>query len=173
MCSVGALRPPKGFDFVIKSLALLPADKRPALVLACNEENVPERVYLEHLASQLGVKLEIRVRISDDELVQLYNQALLTLYAPVMEPFGFIPLESMACGTAVVGVNEAGVRESVVSGVTGLLVEREPALFAATILDLLSNPTQRNIYGLKGREIVLQNWTWEKAVKTLEDYLTE
>ncbi len=172
VCSVGALRPHKGFDFLINSLAFIPSDRRPALVIACNAINTLEKAYLEGLAQRSGVQLEIRAMITDEKLVELYNHALLTLYSPVMEPFGFVPLESMACGTAVVGVNEAGVRETVVNNVTGLLIERDPRLFADSILNLLTNPKLANEYGENGRKNVLDNWTWDKTVRILDTYLT-
>ena len=166
--SVGALKPNKGLDFLIESLALIPSALRPLLIIVCNEINVPEMAYLEALAHRHCVQLEIRAMITDEKLVQLYNQALVTLYAPVMEPFGFVPLESMACGTPVVGVNEAGVRETIIDHITGLLVEREPAYFADSILNLISNPILANEYGRNGRDYVSQNWTWEKSIQKLE-----
>ena len=169
--SVGSLGPKKGFDFLIESLALIPSDQRPALVLACNEVNPLEKIYLEGLAHRYAVQLEIQALISDNDMVELYNQALLTVYAPVMEPFGFVPIESMSCGTPVIGVNEAGVRETIIDNVTGLLIEREPDHFAKSILNLLSNPSLASEYGCNGREYVLQNWTWDKSIEKLEAHL--
>jgi glycosyltransferase involved in cell wall biosynthesis len=42
-------------------------------------------------------------------------------YAPRLEPLGLAPLEAGACGLPVVAVAEAGVRETVVDGITGSL----------------------------------------------------
>lgn len=169
--SVGALNSKKGFDFLLHSLARLDADQRPRLVIVSNFADERERGYLEGLAARLGVAVEFRTLIPDDELVRLYNQARLTLYAPVMEPFGFVPLESMACGTPVVGVREGGVRESVVDGVTGLLTERDPAEFAAAVEALLRDPERRQRMGQQGRAHVLEHWTWERSVQGLESHL--
>ena len=83
--------------------------------------------------------MTFRVGIPDEGLVQLYNRAMLTVYAPIMEPFGFVPLESMACGTPVVGIREAGVRETVRHAETGFLVDRDPEQFAAAVLALLDD----------------------------------
>jgi glycosyltransferase involved in cell wall biosynthesis len=101
------------------------------------------------------------------------NSVVVTLYAPIMEPFGFVPLESMACGTPVVGVREAGVRESVVHGVTGLLVEREPAELARAVEALLTDPNRAADMGRCGRACVQEHWTWERTPARLEGYLTE
>ena len=109
--SVGALHPSKGFDFLIRSLALLDEPNRPCLVLVSNFTNEPEEQYLAQLAKQLHVPVAFHRRISDEKLLAFYNQARATVYAPVMEPFGFVPIEAMACGTPVIGVREGGVRE--------------------------------------------------------------
>ena len=171
--SVGMLNPPKGFDFIIRSLALIDAARRPALTLVGNAADQRERAYLENLARESHVELRIKTQISDDELVRLYNTARLVVYAPIMEPFGFVPLEAMACGTAVVGVREAGVRESVIDGETGRLVDRDPAQLAAAIGALLDRPAEADRLGGRGRQRVETQWTWEAAVEQIEAHLRQ
>jgi len=117
--------------------------------------------------------VEFRSLIPDEELVRLYNQARLTVYAPVMEPFGFVPLESMACQTPVIGVREGGVRESITDGVTGWLVDREPEELAATIGTLLDRVAEVDRVGKNGRSCVEANWTWDKSVENIEHYLQQ
>ncbi len=171
--SVGMLNPHKGFDFVIRSLALLKKEQRPTLVIICNNADQRERAYLTALAQRLQVTVEFRTLISDEELVRLYNQARLTVYTPVMEPFGFVPLESMACQTPVVGVREGGVRESITDGDTGLLVDREPEALAATIGMLLDRASEADRLGHNGRSCVEAHWTWEKSIENIEHYLVQ
>ncbi|MDZ7339510.1 MAG: glycosyltransferase family 4 protein [candidate division KSB1 bacterium] len=169
--SVGALNPRKGFDFLIHSLAQLDGTCRPRLVLVSNHTDERELSFLVQLAERLGVRVEFRRMIGDDELLNLYNRAIATVYAPVMEPFGFVPLESMACGTPVVGVREAGVRESVVHGVTGILTERHPAEFARALHSLLVDRNLAHDLGQNGVRHVRQHWTWEAAVERIENNL--
>jgi glycosyltransferase involved in cell wall biosynthesis len=88
-----------------------------------------------------------------------------------MEPFGFVPLESMACGTAVVGVNEAGVRESVRDGETGLLVERDEAAFAEAIARVGWDRGCREHLGRQGRAYVTREWTWDRSIQGIERHL--
>jgi glycosyltransferase involved in cell wall biosynthesis len=171
--SIGALNPRKGFDFLLRSLALIDVEQRPSLVVVSNFEGPGERHYLESLASSLQVNLVFRTLVTDEELVRLYNQAVLTLYAPIMEPFGFVPIESMACGTPVVGVREAGVRESVVERRTGLLTERDPGLFARAVAELAADRLRLEHYGIAGTNHVNSQWTWERSVSQLEAYLCQ
>jgi glycosyltransferase involved in cell wall biosynthesis len=169
--SVGELSPRKGFDFILDSLGRIPKDQRPALRIVSNQIITEEKVYIERLAVQMGVTLQIASHLHTEAMHIEYNRAALCVYAPVLEPFGLVPLEAMACGTPVVGVREGGVTDSIVHERTGLLVERDPAKFAMAIQYLLSNPCIRAEYGRNGREHVIQNWTWEQSVSALERHL--
>ncbi|MCP4165059.1 MAG: glycosyltransferase family 4 protein [Chloroflexi bacterium] len=166
--SVGQLNPRKGFDFLIRSLSLLDSAHRPCLILASNFTDEREQDYLAQQAEALRVDVTFRCQVSDTELLALYNRARVTVYTPIMEPFGFVPLESMACGTPVVGVGEAGVRESVVHGVTGMLTERDPNAFAIALNKLLVDPMRTHELGQNGLRYVQQKWTWEATINRVE-----
>jgi glycosyltransferase involved in cell wall biosynthesis len=169
--SVGALTHTKGFDLAIQSLGSIKPADRPLLTIISNAVNPPEHAYLQDLAARLAVTVEFRVGVGDDELVQAYNRALLTIYTPVMEPFGFVPLESMSCGVPVVGVNEAGVRETVRHGETGLLVERDADVVAQAIAGLLADDARLERLGRQGRDYVERAWGWDGAVQAIEAHL--
>lgn len=66
--------------------------------------------------------VEFVERVSDKKLVDLYSNAMFTLFTFTHEPFGYVPVESMACGTPVLTYNRQGPRETVVNGATGWLV---------------------------------------------------
>lgn len=167
--SVGSLTPLKGFDFLIDALATIPEHQRPPLVIASNFQNPPERDYLLNLAREKGVVLNLMGNVSEEMLVELYNQAMLTVYAPHQEPFGFVSVESMACATPVVGVREGGIQETVLHEQTGLLVERNPQAFGQAVTRLLENDGQRRQFGEEGRRRVLENWTWDRSILSLEE----
>jgi hypothetical protein len=61
-------------------------------------------------------------RVSDEELRDLYSNARFSAFPFTEEPFGLIPLESMACGTPILTYNEQGPAESVLNRQTGWLV---------------------------------------------------
>ncbi len=169
--SVGELTPRKGFDFLVESLALIPADIRPPLKLVSNVADPAEQAYIEALARQKGVAVEVLSRLGFEELVKLYNRARLCVYSPVLEPFGLVPLEAMACGTPVVGVREGGVAETVVHEQAGLLTPRHPARFAAAVQRLLTDAGLAAAYGQNARQIVLDRWNWDTATEELERHL--
>ena len=66
--------------------------------------------------------------VSDEELVNLYSNALYVLFTFTHEPFGYIPIESMACGTPVLTYNTQGPSESVINGSTGWLANSDKEL---------------------------------------------
>lgn len=169
--SVGSLTPLKNFDYLIQVIAHIPAKYRPELRIASNFQTSQERTYLEMLAVEKDVHLTLLGNITDRDLVRLYNQAAVTVYAPIREPFGLVPLESMACGTPVVAVREGGMAETIVDGVTGYLVDRDLVSFANALVDLLQDPQKAAQLGHAGRCHVLQNWTWDLAASRLEGYL--
>jgi len=161
--SVGAVSPLKGYDFLIDALGCVPAVRRPPLVIVGNTVSRGEHGYLQGLARRRGVSLEVRETVPDMELVQLYNRARALVYTPVLEPFGFVPLEAMACGTPVVAVAEGGVRESVRDGVSGLLTQRIPQHFADALTHLLSDDTMQARLGAAAVSLVRSCWTWDAA----------
>lgn len=170
--SVGAIHPGKGYDFLIRSLGRIPIARRPRLVIVTNSPEPRETRFLQALAENLGVQVEFQALLPEEELVLRYNQALLTLYTPILEPFGLVPLESMACGTSVVGVREGGVRESILHGQTGLLVDRDEREYAQAVLDLLGDEAQRRAYEANGPGYVRREWPWSRTVENLEGFLT-
>ena len=165
--SVGTCHPIKGFDFIINSLKYIPKEQRPKLIIASNG-NYPEwKKYLEELAKKNNIDLEIKIAISNTELVKLYNQAKVVVYTPYLEPFGLVPLEAMACGTPIIGVREGGIRESIIHSKTGILVERNEKELANAIIDLISNNKKQKELVENAHQQIKSFWTLEKAGKRL------
>jgi glycosyltransferase involved in cell wall biosynthesis len=70
--------------------------------------------------------------VGDAELRELLGRCIATLYVPVDEDFGISPVESMAAGKPVIGVREGGLRETVLHGRTGWLLD--PPLDAGAVV---------------------------------------
>ncbi len=111
---VGRLVSDKGLDVLMEALALLePEGLRPGLTVVGDG---PERENLESLSGRHG--LESRVRFvgtrQGADLARLLN-AHRSLVVPSRwaEPFGVVALEGIACGCAVVGSEEGGLKEAI------------------------------------------------------------
>ena len=72
--------------------------------------------YLRHHSN-----VELLGHVSSEELVALYSNAHYVLYPFTDEVFGYIPVESMACGTPVLTYARQGPGETVIDGMTGWL----------------------------------------------------
>ncbi len=169
--SVGSLTPLKGFDFLIRAIGTIPVRERLPLVIASNFSNPPEKAFLQALASKRNVDLQLESGITDDSLREHYNRAKLTVCAPYREPFGLVPVESMACGTAVVGVAEGGLVESIEHNKSGLLTNRIETEFGEAIRSLLANEARLVDYGSNGRQIVEEKWSWQHSATNFDLYL--
>ncbi len=77
---------------------------------------------LKRLHHQYGHAAEFAGRVGDRELARLYSEAA-ALIIPGVEEFGVAAVESQAAGRPVVAIDAGGVRETVVPGRTGVLVE--------------------------------------------------
>ncbi|HYG11552.1 MAG TPA: glycosyltransferase family 4 protein [Pyrinomonadaceae bacterium] len=170
---LGAFVKLKNVEFALRSVAEVPESARPRLVWI---GNAADPLYLEamkQLAVALKVDFEPRVKIDDDELVRLLNRAALMIYCSRLEPFGFAPLEANACGLPVLAVAEGGVRETIVEGVNGLLVDNDPRQMAAAITRLLNDPEHARRLGRTARRQVAEQWSLEASVERLEQKLLD
>ncbi len=94
-------------------------------------EAVEERIRRQ----QLGGSVELLRDLPRAELIRRYRRAVLTVHLGLGEPFGLVPLESMAAGTAVLAEGGGGARETILDGVTGWTFD---GLDESTLADWLS-----------------------------------
>lgn len=97
-------------------------------IRACNELKVPLKVfgkpfadYGEELMSIAGPTIEFLGEVSEERLSALYSGAKALIYPSEYEDFGIIPVEAQSHGVPVVGLNQGGVKETVIEGKTGVL----------------------------------------------------
>jgi glycosyltransferase involved in cell wall biosynthesis len=166
----------KGIGDVVSAMAGLPdAD----LVIAGGPPPAelpqdPEAVRLRALAGEAGVadRVDLRGRMSRDDVAALMRSADVVVSTPWYEPFGIVPLEAMACGVPVVAAAVGGLIDTVVHGETGLHVPaRRPDLIAAAVGELLDDPARRRALGAAGARRARRRYGWDRvAADTLRSY---
>jgi D-inositol-3-phosphate glycosyltransferase len=134
----------------------------------------PEAVRLRRLAQDLGVdeRVHFRGRVPRDEVPALIRSADAVVCVPWYEPFGIVPLESMACGVPVVVSAVGGMIDTVVHGRTGIHVPpRRPDLLCGALRHLLSDEQMRKALGAEGVARARSRYGWERIVEaTLDVY---
>jgi glycogen synthase len=141
---------------------------------------------VEQVQKEGGKIIWIRDMVSRSEAIEFYSHAAVFCCPSIYEPFGIINLEAMACETPVVASSVGGIKEVVVSGKTGFLVEFTPATpddlepadpekfeaeLAARMNELVANENLRRSMGRQGRQRVVANFGWAAvAEKVLAVY---
>jgi len=116
-------------DFVLVAGRLVPYKRPEVAVAAAEAAGVPVVVAGEgralHACERVaGPGTTFLGRVSDAQLRDLYRRCR-CLAMPGEEDFGIIPVEAQACGAPVVALGSGGALDTVIPGVTGLLVDPE------------------------------------------------
>ncbi|QQS26900.1 glycosyltransferase family 4 protein [bacterium] len=162
---VGTLHPAKGQDLAIRALSKVKAMHGVRLVFVYENYDTRYKQELEVLSKKLGMIIEFRQGVTDGQLAKIYRESIVTLAVATKEPFGFTPIESAACGTPTVAVNEGGYLETVNQGVNGLLCEREVDPLARAIDEAIQTEWSPSKMSKEARA----HWSWQASAKT---YLT-
>jgi len=110
-------------------------------------------------------------KLSDEEIIELYNKSEFFVFPSLYEGFGFPPLEAIACGCPVIVSNVSSLPETV--GYAGLFVDPyNPEDIANKMVLLAGSENLRNELREKGFERV-KNFSWDKAAKEHVDVFKE
>ena len=126
--AVSALVPYKRLDLAIGAAA---RTKMPLTIVGRG----PEEGRLKQVAEATGASVRFTGWLTDEEIRTLYQRCRAAIM-PGVEDFGMVPVEAQACGRPVIALAEGGALESVVDGVTGILVEEATVdAFATAMAD--------------------------------------
>jgi len=165
---VGHCQPRKNMERLLTALALLNRQRvafhfiQVGGVFTPAQRRLLESSGLDHHVRQMS-------RVSEEDLVGLYNVADVFVLPSLYEGFGLPVLEAMACGTPVVAANAASLPEVV--GDAGLLVDpRSPEAIAEAIAQVLEDPSLASHLRERGLQRA-REFTWERTAReTLELY---
>ena len=144
----------KGIDLAVAAIETIRFRCRPTLVLVGRSADV------------LEVNYEPIVRLgpinSDRILSFVYSAADGFLMPSRAEAFGQVAIESMACGTPVIGFDVGGISDAVRPGHTGLLAPPEDvAGLRDAIATLLEDDELRARLGAEAREVAVREYGME------------
>jgi len=184
---VGRITRQKGIIHLVNAIKYI--DPETQIVLCAGAPDTPE-IAKEMEDSVDEVKKSRRNVIWIDEMldkksvIQLYSHADVFCCPSIYEPFGIINIEAMACKTAVVASAVGGIKEVVVDGETGILVnvvQQKEAPFepvdpnkfsndlAEGINKLIKNKDLRDKMAEKGRKRVEEHFDWIAIAKQVKE----
>lgn len=138
----------KGAHLLLEALPAIQVALAPRRVRLALAGKGPLEGRLKQRAEELGLAAAVTFcgQLPHAELQQLYQGAdLVVVPSVVQEGFGRVALEALYNGTPVVVSNRGGLAEIVEEGVTGYVVEPEPAALAGAVVAAAGSP------GLWGR----------------------
>ena len=169
LLSVGSLIPTKGHDLVITAAGRSGLGL-PVLV-ASHRSDPLEEARLHEIAQKVGVALAIRIGVSDDELVELYQTARVTLYLSHAEPFGLVSTEAQACGSPVIVSDEGGLPETILPGITGWAVARDPDRVAEKLATFADVRVAARFGDAAAAHASM--WSWSESAGRLRTLMSE
>ncbi|GAA3559532.1 glycosyltransferase family 1 protein [Nonomuraea rosea] len=125
---------------------------------------------LRALAEQLGVSDRVTLlgQVKRAAVPKLMRSADAVVSVPREAVTGIVALEAMACGVPVIASSVGAHLDSIIDGVTGLLVPPDrPARTARLARELLWDPTLRTALGYAGADRARSRYSWERVSQEL------
>lgn len=170
--SVGRIVERKGFHWFIENVLPKIIDKeKNAIYLIAGDGPLKEKIKNSIKNSNLKKYAILLGKVDDETLKLLYNSSdvMVIPNIPVkgdIEGFGIVALEAISCGLPVVASDIEGIKDAIVNGKNGFLVEAYSAeRFSNTLLSMLEDTRRARGIGEKAREFTLENFAWRKIAK--------
>ena len=154
LLAVGSLEKVKGFDDLLRAVALLRQRGLPVDIDLIGDG--PQWKALRRLASELGIEPAVRFRgwLASDEVQKAMSAATLLVHPSIGlgDAVPTVIKEAMAVGTPVVASAVAGIPELLNEGRCGVLVSpRSPERLADAVGQLLGDEARRKQFARAGR----------------------
>jgi LmbE family N-acetylglucosaminyl deacetylase len=166
------LQPLKAPDLAIAALAHVPEPIRPDLIVAGDDspDFADYPAQLHALVDELGLDDYVHIVGPQERagLAWLLRRAVLCLVPSHSETFGLVALEAAASGTPVIAAARGGLREAVVHGESGRLMDsRQPEDWGVAMTKLLSDPRALAGMGVVAR-VHARRFSWAATASQLE-----
>jgi glycosyltransferase involved in cell wall biosynthesis len=163
------ITPIKRQELVVEALVHVP---EPVKVVFAGEADSPQ--YLDKLkqrARELGVasKIEWRGRVSEEEKFDLYGNALMVIFTPVDEDYGYVTPEAMLSSKGVLTLEDSGgATEFVVHEQCGLIVQADSRAIALAISRVWNDRGETERLGAAARERIDKiDLSWPRVLQGL------
>jgi glycogen synthase len=172
--SVGRIVKEKGFQTVIEAAAIAKEKDYDYYFVIAGKGPMQEEYRRQIKERQLTSHISFVGYVTDDQRNALIAGSQLTVTPSLYEPFGIVALESLILAKPTIVSNTGGMKGIVKHLQTGLLMNPgDPESLLEQIQFLEDNPDKAKEIGLRGREIVLRLYGWNRiaseTARTMED----
>ena len=171
----------KGHDFLLKAFDFVRKEiKDVDLVIGGGSPKPKQReigLYdkMRKIINEKGMEDRVRLigYVPDELMPTYYQQSEMFVLPSLFEPFGMTTQEAMACGRPVVASMFGGIRNVIINGENGILVDpSKPHEFADAILKLIKNKYLSEKIGMQAYKTCQEEFSWEAiADRFLNFYL--
>jgi 1,2-diacylglycerol 3-alpha-glucosyltransferase len=134
----------------------------------------PERATVEKKVASMGLSNNVTFTgyLDKKQVFSAYHAADLMLFPSKTETQGLTAVESIMCGTPVIGLNEMGVKNVVDNNASGILTNESVSEYASAAIELLQNETLRKQMSRQAA-LLGQKYSYLSTNKKLEDLYKE
>lgn len=170
--TLGRLEKIKNIDLIIKAFALYCKNfENQKLQLFIIGAGI-EKNNLANLTKTLNIEKRVIFigNCNQEKVSSIASRAKAGIFLCPNESFGLAAVESMACGTPVIGVNHGGIAETVINEQTGLLSDLNENEIANKLNDLLSDKEKLEKLSKNAINHVKDNYAWNKSIELLQNF---
>lgn len=164
---VGRLIPRKGLPYLIEAASYITKQIDETAFVIVGDG--PLRKHLKNSVDRahLSEKFVFLGDVNENALPSLYKCADVFVLPSIQEGQGIALLEAQATAKPVVAFDVGGVSETVLKGQTGLLTKPDSLELSNALLKLLSDRALREKMGEKGRDFVVDHFSWDICAKKM------
>jgi glycosyltransferase involved in cell wall biosynthesis len=168
---VGQISPLKGVHLLLEGMPRLLREVPEAVVLIIGEATTNDYTeYLESIIQENSLEQSV-VRMGFREDIPALLEASDVVCIPsLQEAFGRLAIEGMAMSRPVVAFAVGGLKETVIDGVTGMLVPGgDKDALTDALIRLARDPGLRNAMGAAGRRLVVEEFDVRITARKIRD----
>lgn len=167
---LGRLHYKKRPDVLIRAFRALCADVPGAHLVLAGRGDGAYVESLRKLAASLGIQDRVLFTgiLKGEAVREAYRAASVFALPSWQENFGLAVVEAMAAGCPVVVSDHIDLAPDIREARAGLVAPPEPEETASAILSLLRDEGARREMGQRGRQLVLEKFTWEKCASAFD-----
>lgn len=167
----------KGLDILARAFGEVARKRNDVYLVLAGPDNegyaAKVRAWLQEERA-LGQSLFTGMLLGEEKLAVLRDSDLFVLPS-YTENFGIAVVEAMACGLPVIISNKVNIWREVFQAGAGIVTDCDSHQVAEAILKLLDDPKLAKNMGKRGKRLVGEKYTWDKAteqmIKVYEDIL--